>query len=227
MRRKYLWFVSFVVLARVASAQSSFQDLNFEDANPVPYQGPPGGATTASAFPGWEALYGTTPTPSVAYDTISAGSAQITLVDNNVSDDLFPPLQGKYSALLDSALGTTTTLSQTGLVPAGTESLTLDAFEQFSTFTVSVNGQTVPLTALQTLTGYTEYGGDVSQWAGQDVTLSITENLPNGLPGQTPSWLELDNINFSTTSVPEPSPLLLTGIASLMFGARRQWMRKR
>ncbi len=66
---------------------------------------------------------------------------------------------------------------------------------------------------------YTEYGFDVSAYAGQVGTLQITTTVPNGngLGG-----FEFDDISFSQTAVtPEPSPLILYGISGLLLCARR------
>jgi hypothetical protein len=103
----------------------------------------------------------------------------------------------------------------------------LDANEQFSSFLVTVGGQTVNMTPLQAFPSYTLYGGNISAWAGHGATLSITEELPDGLPGQSPSVLELDNIFFSTQSVPEPGPAMLTGIGALVFSLFRRIIKRR
>ncbi|HWD19532.1 MAG TPA: hypothetical protein VHB20_09640 [Verrucomicrobiae bacterium] len=213
MKIRILLFTVFFAGIRLAFTQGTFQNLDFEAANVF-------GAQqsilipTSKALPGWQAYVGTTLQTQVGYDFISTGAPLISLVDNQAG----APTQGTYGVDIFSAFTTTSTLSQTGLVPLGTESIRLDATEEFSSFTMTLGGQTVNLTALQTVSGHTVYGGNIGQFAGQNETLSITENLPNGLPGQSPSLLQLDNISFSSTTVaPEPSPLILTGIAGAVF----------
>jgi sorbitol-specific phosphotransferase system component IIC len=81
------------------NAKGGFQDLNFEEANPVsvgsPY--PPAYVTTVSAFPGWQAYYGTTPTSIVVYNGISLGATEISLVGPAAESYV---IDGTYSALL-------------------------------------------------------------------------------------------------------------------------------
>jgi hypothetical protein len=114
-----------VFFALSALAQGTFQDLDFEQATIVPLGN---GISAASAFPGWQTLIGTTPTSVVYLDGKSAGSPLISLVNNDPSEGL-APLQGNYSAYLISAsipaARTSVTLSQTGIVPASTESIQL------------------------------------------------------------------------------------------------------
>jgi hypothetical protein len=219
--------VVFVILILASSligfAQGTFQDLYFEQATIVPLGS---GYSAASAFPGWQAIYGTTPTSIVGLDAISIGAAEISLVNDNPSEGLVP-LQGNFSAYLFSNPTTTTTLSQTGLVPGGTESIQMDVVEMNGgTFAVTLGGQSINMVPLQTFPNYTLYGANVSAWSGQTANLSITENVPSN-PAVYPDELQLDNITFSTQTVPEPSPLVLTGAGALVFALYRCFAPKR
>ncbi len=216
--------ISLIVLStsiRVSFSQGTFQNLDFEAANVAGTQ-INSLVPTASAFPGWQTFEGTTEISSVVYDGISTGAFEISIVDTKGG----LPIQGNYSAYLFSSLGTTTTLSQTGLVPAGTESIQMDAYEALGSFTVTLAGQTVNLVPLQTFPNFTLYGGNISAWSGDNAALSITENLPTN-PGIYPDELELDNITFSTQVIPEPAPVVLTGIGGLLFALYRRFAPKR
>jgi hypothetical protein len=204
------------------SAQGTFQNLNFEAANLSGYQ--PGFVPTTSAFPDWQALIGASPASAVLYDDVSIGAPEIAIMDDKTG---YVPIQGSYTAYLMSAVvgtvSTSVTLSQTGLVPTGTESIQLDANQApYSSFVVTLGGDTINMVPLETFANYTLYGGNVSAWAGQDASLSITE-LPPASQEYSPSLLELDNIVFSTQSVPEPSPLALTGVGALLFALYRRF----
>jgi hypothetical protein len=208
-----------------AFAQGTFQNLDFEAANLSGYS-PPALVPTTSAFPGWQALIGTTPTSTVGYNSETLSIASI-----SINDEML--IQGNYTAFLQSAIvgsqSTSVTLSQTGIVPNGTESIELDANEpNGGAFAVTLGGDNLTMFPLQTFSGYTLYGGNVSAWAGQDVALSITQLPPSSSSGLfTPSLLELDNITFSTTAVPEPNSILLTGIGGLIFAWYRLRLRCR
>ncbi|MGO8701814.1 MAG: hypothetical protein ACLQVY_29375 [Limisphaerales bacterium] len=200
--------------------QGTFQNLDFEEAD-VSGDHVNSLVATSSAFPFWQAFYDTTPATEVWYDSISTGAPLISIVDGQAG----PVIQGNYSAYLFSASSTVTTLSQTGLVPVGAQSIQMEASEYFGSFFVLLGGQAVNMVAIQSFPNYTLYGGNISAWAGQFATLSITEGLPTGLPHQSPSYLELDNITFSpnaVTATPEPSTVALTALEGLLFALYRR-----
>jgi hypothetical protein len=197
-------------------AQGTFVNLNFESANVVGFPPDSSDVPTSDALPGWTALYGSTATSEVWYDGISLGGAMVSVIDANAP--AFAPLQGTYSAFLfggaapppGSSGFVSAGLSQTAVVPAGTQSLQFDGYVSGAPFVVTLGGQTINMTALETFpnTGsyppYTLYGGNIpSAFAGQTETLSFTEPPATGVQ---PSMFELDNISFSTQSIPEPSP---------------------
>jgi hypothetical protein len=194
------------------SCQGAFGNLNFESANiPIGTQ-PATIIPITNAFPDWNA------TTTVVYDGLSGGGSGISIIDTNVGAG-FEPLQGRYSALLFGGEGNATTLSQTGLVPTGALSLQMDlAGSGVSLLIVSLGGQTIQLTPIATFANYTQYGGDISSFGGDVPTLSFTEQPPAGVP---PSFLELDNIVFSTSPVPEPESLTFLVAGVFLLGLRR------
>jgi hypothetical protein len=210
--------IAIIILASSVAtfAQGTFQNLDFEEANPT------AGYTLAALFPGWQAFYNSTPVSVVGYDDESLGVALLSINNGAL-------IQGSYTAFLQSAVvgsqSTSVTLSQTGLVPTGTESIQLDANEpNGGSFAVTLGGDTISMVSRQSFSGYTLYGGNISAWSGQDATLSITQLAPATENGEySPSLLELDNITFSPQAIPEPNPLALTGIGGVLFALYRRF----
>jgi hypothetical protein len=196
-----------------------FVNLDFESANIPPGTPINSMIPATNAFPGWSA------TAPVGYDFLSIGGAIISIVDANVGSE-FAPLQGQYSAMLFGGEGGPTTLSQTGTVPIGTKSLQVDLngsgvtlFSGVSFLIVTMGGQTIQLVPEATFPNYTQYGGDISSFAGQMTSLGFTEQPPAGVP---PSFLELDDIQFSVSPVPEPGTLALFATGAVLLALRRK-----
>jgi hypothetical protein len=211
-------------LVAVLSAQAQgFVNLNFEMANVAGYS-PDTLIPITAALPGWSGFYQNSQTSQVGYDFVSLGAAVISVIDNNSQPDI-GPLVGNYSADLFGGAGQSASISQTGLVPAGTESLLFDAYDYGAPFIVTLGGQAINVSPLQAFQNYTVYGGDIpSSLAGQIETLSFTEPPP-AIGG--PSMFELDDISFSTNApTPEPSIVALTAIGGLLFGARKWFARR-
>jgi len=231
MTSRHLCRLSAIALASVslARAQGTFQNLDFEAAD-IP-------ASTAvnslipisEALPDWSAYFGSGPSVTeVNYDAISLGGPVISVIDANVA--VFRPLQGTYSAFLfgggETGTLTSASISQTGTVPTGTQSLQFDAYVSGSPFVVTLGGQSIDMVPLETFAHYSLWGGNIpSSFAGQTETLTFTEPPATGVQ---PSTFELDDIVFSPTSVtPEPSPLALMAIGGLLFALYRRFAVKR
>jgi hypothetical protein len=135
-------------------------------------------------------------------------------------------MQGNYSVLLqagDSPGPVSVSISQTGLIPGGTRSIQM-MINPFSGdyLGVSVGGQNIPMVVLSR-PAYNNWlvAGDVSSFAGMTEQLTISAlTSPSFHFGQ----LEVDNISFSTTPLPEPTTwaLLLAGAAALGLVSRRR-----
>jgi hypothetical protein len=211
-------------------AQGSFQNFNFESANPV-LTGVPGGQVTfASAFPGWAGYLGNSVTSVGLFNDITLGSASIDLIGPGVSSSLgYGVMDGQYSTVLQAGgvspggSSVATSIGQSGTIPANDVSLELKAWVPGDgALSVSFNGYSLPLVALSfgvapSGQSYTLYGANIEPYAGENGPLQFTANWGS---------VELDDISFSTTSIaPEPSIVALTVIGGLLCAARKWFAR--
>jgi hypothetical protein len=218
------WICVTTVLGAVsARAQGTFQNFNFELANPVSVGNPadPSAVTAASAFPEWSLYAGNVQLTEVNYNDPDLGTTTVGLV--SPTSPLYPAIDGNYSALLQGGVGVTApaaSISQSGVIPSGSESLLFEAqdYNPSAVLNVSIGGQNVSLVALSTTPTYTEYGASISAWAGDSETLTFS--APGEAGGN--NWV-LDDISFSTQSVLEPNLFVLTGIGGLVFALYRRF----
>jgi hypothetical protein len=226
---------SAILLAALSAQAQSFQNLDFEEANPVVIQGNayyPYAVTPASALPGWTAYIGSTTVSFVLLNDVSLEAASIDLLS---ADDPNGPdaIDGNYSAYLQpgtSLQGTgsyTASIVQTGLIPANAESLTFAAWQPMyaTPFTVSFAGFTLTPVVLSTAVDpsgltYDVYGVNIAPYAGETGQLEFTV-YPNNY-----NSLLLDDIQFSSAALsPEPSPVALSAVGGLLCGAR-MWLKR-
>jgi hypothetical protein len=209
-----------VVLAGLsAHAEGTLQDLNFEEANPMPVPGTPY-VTEVSALPSWTVTIGGVQQTEISENDPSTGAPWVMLVGPGDSSG-FAPIDGNYSVLLQgSFFSSVPAISQTALIPADTESLLFEAQAGSGNLAVMVGTQTIPFIQMGTGPNYTLYGADVSAWAGD--TEQITFSALEAVSSQN-NW-ELDDISFS--AVPEPSMVALSAMGGLFFGARK-WLARR
>ena len=213
-------------------AQSTFQNLNFEQANlPVVPPGQPGGlVATSNAIPGWTAYYGDVLVPQITYNDMSLGAVNISILGPNW--EFFPILQGSYSVLLQSGLVASTTMTpasiaQTGLIPESALSVQWSAAligGDASQLAISIGAQNLPIVPMSTTGGYTVYGADVSAFAGTTTELRISS-----VPAlQSPyNWFLIDSIAFSSQPIPEPGTLGLFALGALLLGWHLRRIQKR
>ena len=122
-----------------APGQSTFQNLDFESATLIPIPGDPYGSVQfVAAFPGWTGYIGTNQVSAALYNRALLDSSGIAIIDSGWQHDLGAAagvIEGSYSAILQAGVvGTITNpqdtrLSQTGLVPAGAQSLRFKAYD--------------------------------------------------------------------------------------------------
>lgn len=197
----------------------SFQNLNFE------------GTWNNGAIPGWTAT--STPEPGdttgfVDFNTIAIDTSVVSIVNNSWSQTPGSVIQGDQSLFIASNEVGTGSVSQTGTIPVGTQSLTLftrdPSGEQIlvdgqleypvyhpSPITVSFNGHDIQLVLVSSTTSgnggpVLGYAANVSQWAGMTGSLTIqADGFPANENVQLPpqeGWAEIDNIQFSDLPAP-------------------------
>ena len=222
--KKLLLPILFTSLCECSHAQG-FINLDFESASIVyvdptdPYNHR---VLLGPAFPGWQATIGGVFVSQVLYNSPTLSAVGVGLLDSGYSPAGF--IEGNYMALLQSGgytntqTGVDASLFQGATVPTGSSSLQFKAYCPSGQFSVTMNGQTLSLSALSAGANYTLFGADISPWAGQFAELRFT------MVGVTPQFdarsLYLDAINFSSSPIPEPGVLVLSALGCLFFTPR-------
>ena len=218
-------FISPLFIIQIGFSQG-FVNLNFESSDVSGYSsGTFNSIPMNQAFPDWNGYYisssSTNAASMASYNVLPLSTAAISIGDTNLMP-YFGPLQGSYSAFLFGANGYASKISQTGLVPLGTQSFLLDVADITGifggSFTVLIGDQAINMTALQVFPSYTLYSGDVSSFSGQTVNLSIV--VPPMVNPNDPNGWEFDSIRFSTNPTPEPSALALSALGGLLLAWR-------
>jgi hypothetical protein len=214
-----------------APGQGTFQNLGFESATLVPVPGQPPFYYFTQAFPGWTGYVGGVQQGLAVYNQLAMSTAGFSIIDS-VYRPLEQPaygglIEGSYTAVLMSGAAgvnqtAAATFAQTGLVPAGTESLQfraqLGAHNPLASFDVTLGGQTLSLVSIGSGTNYTLFGADVHAFAGETAELDfIVNTYPNQFAAQ---YLFLDSIEFSAEAIPEPGVLALFGLGAWLLGRR-------
>ena len=215
---------------------ASFQNLNFESSPSFP----PGDYSSPfdiypSALPGWTVhVDNAIQNGAFANEFIldAPGVALMTGAANLLDGQKSVYLQSAYSASTNQpgARPLNVSISQVGLVPAGSQSLHFNSLNQwFSSFPippgpfdVRLGGSSLSLIPTFSNGGYVEYAADVSAWQGQTVELSIgvLTSPAWGNPIFPEGWAFVDSITFSPTAVPEPSCVLLLAVGILLLPKR-------
>lgn len=122
-------------------------------------------------------------------------------------------LEGQYTALIVSGIGPDLSISQSGLVPLETKSLTFKALSS-GMFGVTLGGVELKLIELERNDRFSVYGADIFQFAGRLEELRFSAlTTPLGS-----SSLYLDSIEFSPVAIPEPNiyALLALGLTGML-----------
>jgi len=224
MNLRIIILVVALVANEVCYAQG-FINLDFESANTSGYSSgysSPILIPTNNAVPGWTVYFGSAQQPTIPYNTIALDSASVDLEGTNSQYGPYP-IQGNYSIYVQG--GTQfdpdhngASMMQTGQIPADALSIIFwggsgNFSTQPSVLNVTFNGQNLSLTDMGDTANYTIWAADISAFAGQTGTLSFHA------PWQTSSLL--DNIQFSSSPIPEPSALGLSALGGLLLACRR------
>jgi hypothetical protein len=226
-------------LLQTVSGQG-FANLDFEQASiaPAPSGYTPSDASppisAAAALPYWTVLEDGIVCNAVWGVPNALDETSVSLVSGG-SYPNYSPLQGSYSVQLSayadapSDLFHNSSISQTGLIPIGTQSIQFLIFsppvagEVPANPTVTLNGTVINIIPISTSGGIIKMAGDVSAFAGTTATLAFLcqATQGGGFPANE-NLFGLDDIQFSPSSVPEPSVFGLLALGGLLFGLRRR-----
>jgi hypothetical protein len=220
MKRMMVILVIGSILIFPARGQN-FGNLNFESAYNLPGNPSENGVrvSVTNALPDWTAYNG-----SLALSTIYYVSNNFPGASTSVE------LEGGSLALsgnnLTVRLDIGGSISQTGIVPVSAESLEFEAQGPgpgyslgASGLLVILGGQSLPYSALSEGPDYIVYGANIpAAMDGQMEALGL---------GVEQGPVLLDNIEFSTSSVPEPAEFAMIGLGAISFGFWRCCKRQR
>lgn len=171
------------------------------------------GYSVSNTIPHWTAYDNGVPI-TVLFDATSLSGASVSLFDTN-GPYYLPPIQGKYFAWLiggyEPSYGPVA-LGQTGQVPVWAESISFSGSDVG--MQITFNGQLLNFLVTGSTANFNTYAADISAFAGQTGQLLFT------VPPYNNGGM-LDNIQFSSSPVPEPGELALVVFSALLFGCRR------
>ena len=208
--------VGLLLVGTPSGFAQGFVNLDFEDATvtATPVNGYGGSVDPASAFPGWTVGGSGT---YVLYNNLTLGSPAVILMGPNSPNGAgFTPLDGSYSAYIYYLNGSgyqQPTLSQTGLVPADAQSISFLVGSRGSDAAVAMNGINIPLVPVSG----GRLAGNISAFAGTVATLTFSAALNR----TGDNGMYFDDIQFSPSSVPEPSVFALSALGTLFLGLHR------
>jgi hypothetical protein len=204
-----------------------FVDLDFESAIIVPdptspYS--PNAVYASDALPGWTVTDSFIGPKDILYNDLSLGAPSVSIFDAGGPNAIYyTALDGEFSVDLYGGTepATGVSISQTGLVPANAASIQFIAAGFAAPIgepmVVSLGGQTISYSAISAGPNYTLYGGNIpSGLAGQSEPLTFLAS--NGVN----NYWKLDDIQFSTTPVPEPNSFGLFALGALFLGCRHR-----
>jgi hypothetical protein len=197
-----------------------FINLAFESANLPPLApGHSGGGYVpiADAVPGWSCTIDGVEVTQVLNNDGTMGGAPSLSVWGERADNVGGVLQGASTVILSAGFGGDTghtiSLSQTGLIPASTRSLLFKAAPYYpgeGAFSVFIGSQSIDYYTLANGPNYTLYGASISpDFAGTVQALTFTDVSFAG----TWHYEKLDDIQFTSQPIPEPSALSLAAVS--------------
>ncbi len=197
--------LALAAISSISAWGQGFLNLDFESAYNLP--GNPGSGTLVSvtnALPGWTVDGGDI---SVYYasNSFSGAGTSVELKGGALA------LSGNFSVeLFDGG-----SINQTGLIPDNAESLQFEAAgPEARLLSITLGGQTLSYSLLSEGTDYNVYGVNIPvPMDGQTEALTFANQ-------QLGAGVLLDNIEFSTMSVPEPAEGAMIGLGTILLGLR-------
>ncbi|MDE3068601.1 MAG: PEP-CTERM sorting domain-containing protein, partial [Verrucomicrobiota bacterium] len=166
------------------------------------------------AIPGWTAYIGGVSQSDIIYNTRPLDAAEVTLQGTN--SNVLTPIEGNFTVVLfgasSSAPQQSAGIGQTGQIPSAAQSLIFWGYAGLDN--VSFNAQALSLLVLGNTANYNIYGADISAFAGQSGELLFT--APPGYEDI------IDNIQFSSSPIPEPGIISLFAFGGSLFAFRRR-----
>ena len=209
----YLTFISVFSLGAACCFSQGFINLNFEAANLSVYGAGPAIVPATNGIPGWRAYVSGIQFNQVIFNSIALDEPAVTIQGTNSTS--LTPIQGNFSVFLQGgsafANGTNSAIGQTGQIPSN--ALSLIFWGYISQTGVLFGNQTLSLITLGSTANYDIYGADISAFAGQTGQLLFTASKLSGAL--------IDNIQFSSSAIPEPSTLALSALGALLIGFGR------
>jgi hypothetical protein len=224
--------VSFAFVRNISG--QDFVNLDFEQAsiNTAPSGFTPWDAydpiSAASALPCWTVSEDSTICTAIWGEPVALDETSVALVSAG-----YTPIQGSYSVQLSAYANApsgyfhSSSISQTGFIPIGTQSIQFlisrpsQAGSVQPNPIVTFNGTPVSLSEISQSGGIITMAGDVSAFAGTTAVLTfLCEATQGGAFPADENIFNLDDIQFSAQSVPEPGILGWLALGGLFFGLR-------
>jgi hypothetical protein len=234
--RRGNWIAAWVaVITGLMLCQGSlagpFANLNFEDSpipanTPVPV-GPPQEISTSLLFPSWTLWIGENVQPTGSFNTFLLAGPQAALMASETPSE--GVIEGTKSVYMSGWPGASTSLAQTGDVPAGTKSVRFVArnyaYQSMHVppgpLFLRMNGQSLPLVILSSNgTGDFVFGADVTGFAGTTAELRFGVGSP--ISGSDTLFGNFDSVSFSPVPIPEPGYLTMFATCAMALLTRHR-----
>jgi hypothetical protein len=194
----------------ISARGQSFSNLNFDLAQNLPGNPTNGVLVSATnALPDWFPYAGSSALSSIYYVSNIDGYFSIVELEGGSL-----ALSGnEYSVELNAGAS----IGQTGAVPVNAESLQFEA-NDIVNLEVALGGQNLSYALLSEGSGYNVYGANIpTDMEGQ--TEALTFSVLRGGANL------IDAIEFSPTTIPEPSQYALIGLGAIAIGLWRRGVR--
>jgi hypothetical protein len=199
--KKYIIILILILIGWCDAFAQGFVNTDFESANLSGYGA--GSVPATNAIPGWTAYLGGTPLTNINYDVSPSSGGRGVYIYNSTN------LQGNYYVYIEGTSSEHASIGQSATIPLTAQSL---IWWGFGPDILSFNGQSLPFSNIGSGTHYDIFAANISAFAGQTGQLLFTSDAYPAAPGDF-----IDNIQFSSSPIPEPSALGLSVLGGLCF----------